>query len=249
MSQTPIQEDPMNTELPLMLRNDASLSLTFTPQAERLKREALELSAAIGKVADNAANLRAVAAQTELVTLIKLVEEARTSAKDPVLKFGRNIDDAAKAFIADLKEEQNRLSQLVGDFHQLEQAKARAEQLKENERLSGMERERQAELATADTHERLDAINEKWDIRMQKAEPSPQLAEKPANQRVAEVIEFEVTDVWALARAHPGCVKIEPRALEIRSALRAGVKLAGVRSWTATKATVRVPTQPKALEI
>lgn len=236
------------SEFPLMLRNDAALSLEFTPQAARLKREALELSAQIGKVADAASNLRAVAAQTELAQLVKLVEEARVAAKDPVLIFGRNIDAAAKAFTEELREEQWRLSRLVGDFQQLEQAKARAAQAAENERLAAIERERAKELAKATTHEELDKVQEKFDARAQQGGPVVLAPQKADNQTVREDWQYEVFDIWALARAHPGCIKIEGRALEIKSALKAGVNLAGVRAWKVTTAGVRLPRQTKAIE-
>lgn len=232
----------------LMLRNDAALTLQFTPQAERLKTAALELAATIGKVADAADNARAVAAQTELAALIHLVEEARVAAKDPVIKFAANIQTAAAGFVQELKDEAWRISQLVGEFQQHQQAVATAAINAEKQRSNDLDKQRMAELATAPDLDAMDAINEKYDRVISALAPEPIAPAKATGQIVKQEWQFEVTDVHALARAHPGCVKIEPRALEIRSALNAGVKLAGIRAWKTTKATVRLPRAKSPIE-
>jgi hypothetical protein len=48
-----------------------------------------------------------------------------------------------------------------------------------------------------------------------------------------------VSDIWTLARAHPGCVEIKPRLFEIRQLLDAGAKVAGVTANKITKVSVR----------
>jgi hypothetical protein len=231
-----------------MLRNDAALTLEFTPQAARLKAAALELSATIGKVVDSAGNARAVAAQTELAALIHLVEEARQAAKDPIIKFANNIQSAAAGFVQELKDEAWRISQLVGEFQQAEAARAQSAINAARDRLNDIDKQRMAELATAPDLDAMDAINQKYHAMVCTFNPMPIAPAKATGQRVTEVWEFEVNDVWALARAHPGCVKIEPRALEIKSALNAGVRLAGVRGWKVTKATVQLPRAKKPIE-
>lgn len=52
--------------------------------------------------------------------------------------------------------------------------------------------------------------------------------------------EVTVTDVWLLAKSHPGCVKIEPRISEIKSLLNNGVKVAGVNAVRIQKSGVRL---------
>src|SRR5712675_585390 len=155
----------------LMLRNDAALTLTFTPQAESLKRQALEVSALIGKVTDADSNERAVNAQTTLAALIKLVEEARVAAKEPILTFASRIETAAKEWTEEIRSEQWRVSQLVGDYQQLEQAKARAAQQAETLRLEGLEADRQQELANAKSHDEMDQINERYDAHARSTAP------------------------------------------------------------------------------
>jgi len=59
--------------------------------------------------------------------------------------------------------------------------------------------------------------------------------------------EVNIVDIWALARGHPACVKIEPRLSEIKSLLDEGVKVAGVTARRVTMVSVR--TAGKALEV
>lgn len=51
--------------------------------------------------------------------------------------------------------------------------------------------------------------------------------------------DITVTDVWALSRAHPGCVKIEPRLTEIKTILNAGGTVTGVSAKKVVTSTTR----------
>lgn len=136
----------MSENTALIIRNDTRREISFTEQAAALKTAALEKSALIAKVANAEQQSVAVEAQQELATLAKSVEKARVAAKEPVLEFGRLIDSQARAFVLEVTSEQMRLSKLVGDFQQLEAAKAaaaeRARQL-EAERIEREQREEQ----------------------------------------------------------------------------------------------------------
>ena len=238
----------MNTEA-LILRDDSAGTIVWTETANTLKASALELSGIIGKVGDADENSQAVTAQIEIRRILKLVETARAEAKRPLIDLGKAIEDGARNFIHDLKQEEFRLARLVGDYQQVLQAQQRAAAQVEADRLKGIEDARQAELAKCQSHEQLDAVNARHDEIARQAEPTAPIVVRAEGQRVEEVWQFEVNDVWALARAHPGMVKIEPRASEIKAALKAGVKIAGVRGWRETKATVRVPTAPKPIDV
>lgn len=232
----------------LILRNDATLEIQFTPQAARLKEEALVIAAGIGKVTSAVENANAVEAQKALAIVIKNVEAARVACKAPVLAFGKKIDDQAKQFTEELTVEQWRLNRLVGDFQQLERAKADAAAKAERERVNALERQKQQELAKATSHEELDAVQEKFNNAVQQQAPPIVVAPKAEGQRVVEEIKFEVFDIGALYASKPGCVKMEPKALEIKALLKAGLQLPGVRSWKVTTATVSTRTTP-AIEI
>lgn len=233
----------------LISLNNTTLTAEFTPQASRLKEEALTVSAAIGKVTDQAENANAVEAQKALAEVIKLVEQARKAAKDPVLAFGKKIDEQAKGFVEELAAEQWRVSRLVGDFQQLEAKKAQAARQAEQDRLTALEKERLAAIQQAKTHDELDKIEEVHNNAVQQY--APQAAFIPAHaqgQRVVEEIKFEVFDINALYASKPGCVKMEPKILEIRALLKAGLALPGVRHWTETKASVSLRGQ-KTIEV
>ncbi len=224
-----------------------ALSFDYTDAAVALRDRALEQAALIGKVANADDQRDAVAAQASIKEVLRAIEAAREEAKKPVLEFGRMIDAKAKEFSKELKAEELRLARLIGDFQQLEQARIRAAQQAENERLAELERQRARELAEAKSHEEIDAIQEKYSqLALSSPAPAPARVE---GQQVTQDWEIEVVDIWTLARAHPACVKIEPRLSEIKNLLKAGVKVAGVRATPVIKSTVRVKPLAPAIDV
>lgn len=231
----------------LISRDDSRLTVEFTAEALALKAQALERSALIGKVNDASTQEAAVAAQTEIANVLSLAEKARKACKEPILEFGRTIDDRARAFVGELKEEQLRLSKLVGDFQMLEQARVRAEQAAANTRLLELEREKAAAIQQATSHEELEAIQADFNDRAAAEKPvAPTRAE---GQRVTEDWEITVSDIWLLAKSHPTCVKIQPMLSEIKMLLNAGVKVAGVKAEKKIKSGVRIGRPITAIEV
>lgn len=233
----------------LIRRDDANLRIDFTEAALALKANALEAAALIGKVDSPETQIPAVAAQTQLWTFIGLCEKARRAAKEAPLEFGRRIDQTHKEFVQEVKDEYLRLSEAITSFQQLEAARVRAEQQAANDRLLEIERERARELQQAKSHEQMEAIQEKFAKRAEAEAPAaPITPARAPGQRVTEDWEITVVDIWLLAKAHPGCVKIEARLSEIKSLLDAGVKVAGVLAKRAIKAGV-APKTPKAIDV
>ena len=113
----------------LIVRNDAALTVSYTEAALALKSHALEVAALVGRVSSEEENQAAVAAQKEIAGILKQAEDSRKQAKEPILDFGRAIDEAANRFKAELKDEELRLGRLTGDYQALQQAKARAAEL------------------------------------------------------------------------------------------------------------------------
>lgn len=136
----------MSEETALIVRNDSRREIAFTDQAQAVKSAALEKSALIAKVETPEQQEIAVEAQRDLATLVKNVETARKAAKEPVLAFGKLIDDQAKKFVGEIADEQMRISQLVGSYQQLVAAKAAAEEQVRRLEAERIERDRQAEL-------------------------------------------------------------------------------------------------------
>lgn len=223
----------------LIVRDDSKLSIAFTDSALALKQSALERAALIGKVDSALTQEDAVRAQKELANVLTLVEKARKEAKEPILDAGRALDATAAAFVQEAKDEQFRISLLVANFQQLEQARIRAAQQAENERLAALEREKAKEIMQAKSHDDVDKIQARYNERAAVEAPKEPIAPIRANgQRVREDWDIQVTDIWALVRAHPVCCSIEPRLSEIRNLLDAGVKVAGVTAKRVVKAGV-----------
>lgn len=320
----------------LVIRNDAERTIAFLPQATKMKEEALGMAALVGKVENAAENEKAFAAQSALAELRRQVEKARVAAKEPVLDFGRKIDAAAKAFVSDIGNEEMRIATLIGDFQQLEQAKARAAEKARQLEAERVERERQAELrriaeeqarvererqaelrriaeaeqaakraldaeraradqlareatnakeraeaekrrkemeiraakereeserarieleraqalAASESHKAFDAANERFNNEQAAVVSAPVAAPVRAEgQTVKTDVEITVSDIWLLAKAHPTCVKIEPRIAEIKTLLAAGVKVAGIITKEVTKSSARTAYQPKAIDV
>jgi hypothetical protein len=232
----------------LIVRDDTKLTCFFTEEAHAERQRALEAAALVGKVTDAHENDEAVKTQTGLATVARQVEQARKAAKEPVLNFGRQIDATAAEFVKEVKGEEMRVARLIGDFQTLQLAKQRAAEQAERDRLSALERERLAALAQAQSHEELEKVQETFNARAKEEAPPIAAPIRATGQTVREDWEFEVTDIWLLARAHANCVSIEPRRAEIKSLLSAGVQVAGVRAWRGVKSGVRTSTV-KAIDV
>lgn len=225
--------------------------LSFTEQAERMRDVALADAALIGRVTNAEENDKCVVAQRAVHDLIALVEKSRKSVKEPVLKLGKEIDKRAADFVEELRAEEMRLATLAGDWQQLLEAQRRAAELAKLKELEEIERQKQEALAKAKSLEEHEAIREAAQERA--AEVKAAIAEVAApvraeGQVVTQDWQYEVTDYWALARAHPGLVKIVDCRQEILCALRTGAKITGIRAWVVTKSTVR-SAKAKELEV
>jgi hypothetical protein len=193
-------------------------SAAMTEAAAALKSHALESAALIGRVDNAKTQDKAVAAQKEIGELLTVAEKARKAAKEPALEFGRRIDDAAKAFVSDLKEEQLRIATLVGDFQALEQAKARAAEQARIEEQRKIEQERRnAELKAI-----REAEIEKARLDAEQRELARQAAASK-NKREAELLELQRAEVerqraLAEAKSHEDLDRINAQASEAAKA-------------------------------
>lgn len=231
----------------LIVRDDSKLAIAFTPSACEMKESALATAAAIGRVSTPEENTSAVEAQTELKRLLDTCEKARKEAKAPVLDFGHQIDDSVKAFVRDVAAEFFRVTKLVADFQALELAKQRAAEQARREELEKIEREKQAELAKANSHEELEKVQERYN---EAARAVPAVKQVRAEgQKVSEDWEITVTDIHLLYRHHPNCVDMSPRVSEIKALVKAGTIPKGVHAQKNVNATVRLAPERRAIEV
>lgn len=229
----------------MIVRNDAS-HVSFTATAVALKSGALEQAALVGKVSNASEQETAVIAQKELARVLKLAEEARVAAKNPVLDFGRKIDSAAKEFVAEIQEEKHRIDSLVADFQYVEMQRVRAAEVLRLAELDKLEIERQKKLAEAKSHDEIDAIQDEHCRTVASLPVAIPAREK--GQNVREDWEIEITNEWELARNHPTCVKLTPLLSEIRQLLNSGASVKGVRAKKVVKASVSTREQ-KPIEV
>ena len=146
---------------------------------------------------------------------------------------------AAKAKMAAAEAEQRRIAS---------EARSKKEQ-EEAERLR-LELERQKALAEADSHARLDAVQQQFSNAQ--AALSEQIRHDPVRaegQRVVNDWEIVVTDVHLLYRMHANCVDLKPRLSEIKNLLKAGVSVHGVKATPIVKAGVRLSGERPAIEV
>lgn len=233
---------------PLIVRNDANLSIQWTHEAELLKQEALSLSGVVGRVSNAEENANAVSAVAEIARVLKLCEAAREACKKPVLDFGRAIDAKAKEFRAELEREQLRISKEIGNFQALEAAKVRAAEQAQREELSRIEREKAAAIAEAKSHDEVDAITER--ANQEAAAVLKYEAPKAGGQSVETVWVIDRINDWQLASYHPVFVrKIEFDLLAIKSALKSGMRITGVTAHQETVSKVRAAKEPGLMKL
>lgn len=220
--------------------------ISFNSGALAMKELALEQSAGVARVTNPIEQAVAVAAQIEIEKVLKYVEASRVEFKTPFLEHCRLIDATAKDFVADLLEEKMRLGKAVGNHQTLEQAKARAAEAARVKELNEIERRRQEQRAQAASHEELDRIDARSN---QEAAALPvQTIARSNGQVVKDDWEITVTNPYQLAAAHPTCVTITPKTLEIKALLKAGITPAGIIAKQVVKSGVRLSREPALIE-
>lgn len=235
----------MNTENKIALATVPEIPVgqpSLTHQGEEIIENALALGARIGRVSNESENKAAVDAQIEIRRILKELEDMRVKMTKPALEYQR----ALKAFFdsksKDLQETVFRIGKLTGSYLQLQESKRRAEENARREELTKLEREREAALAQANTHEEREILQDHYNQRAAvEATPPPAPIVKPKGQALREDWEITVNDVHLLARSRPSCVKITPLMSEIKSLLNAGFQVEGVIATKVKNASVRLP--------
>lgn len=238
-------------ELSLVIRDDNAVATS--EDFDFLKREALIQASQVIAVDDDEQNRIAVEAQLELAAVIKRVKNDHELVKAPYLKICQTLDTTKRTILEELSKEEYRVGLLRGNYETVQLQKKRAAEAAENAKLAEIERQKAAELAKAQTHDQIDAVQEKFDakVKEQQAQASPILsAPKPRGSVNKEVWEYEVNDINLLYRAHPTCVKLEALPSEIKALLDAGVAVRGITTpKKVVAAGVRVPKQEKAINV
>lgn len=187
----------------------------------------------------------------KLVGDFQVLEDARVKAAEAERRLEQQrIEEArmkAEREARDKAElEQRKLNAEMADARRLAAAAKNAVDA-EKARVLQMEIERERKVSQAKSLEQMETIraNSQEEI----AALPVATAARVKGQRVDEEWKITVTDVWALARAHPMCVNIEPRLTDIKMILNSGRSVAGVIAKREIKASVRAGTGRAAIEV
>ena len=223
----------------LLVVDKANFEVTTTLEAQEAREVALGTAALVVKVDNEDQQAMAVGAQRDVHMVITQTEKDRKTVKSPVIELGRKIDRAAQGFVTELKGEELRIGKLVGDYQALLMARARAVEAQKLKDLEAADRERQARIANAESHEEIEQAHEEFQKQAVLTPAVPEV-KKEKGQVVKEVWEFVITDRKLFAQAHWNFVRdivIDRQA--VKDALQAGMKLQGVEAKKVVKASVR----------
>jgi hypothetical protein len=240
---------PHSEPYAIMVVDYAHCAVTSTEWSERLNHEVLARAEQITSVATAEEQNKAVEAQAGLARAIRAWQTAEAKIKEPLNEIRGKVIAMSKANIAELDEAGSRIGKLCANYQLLEMKRTGAARRLQDETLAGLSRERDEKLSKAQSVAEIEAIEAEYrQVIADSAPPVPPVP-KAAGQVVAEQWNVQIVDIWLLARAHPSCVKIEPRLTEIKALLNAGIKVAGVTAQKETKSTVRLKPEQKAIEV
>lgn len=208
------------------------ISTTFA----EAKAQALNTAAMVGDLTNGLTQQVALNALAGVQRLIKDVEKTRTDVKSGPLELCRQIDQTAKAAVAELEIAQGTLKRKLSDFQrELDQRRAEEERRKAEE-LQRIEREKQDALAKAQAEAaklapakaaQVVAAAEVAAVNHARAQTQELLAVeptpvKPEGAVVSRPWKYEVEDIHALYRAHPELVDLTPKGRAILDVIRDG---------------------------
>lgn len=176
---------------------------------------------------------RVMAAEAERRLEQQRIEEARMKAE----REAREAQEAEQRKLNAKAEEARRQAEAAKNAQDAERARTLQSEIDRERKVSAAKSLEQMETIRANSQEEIAALPVATAARVE-------------GQRVTNEWNITVTDIWALARAHPACVKIEARNSEIKALLDSGVKVVpGVIAKREIKATARAGTGRSAIEV
>lgn len=228
---------------PLILRGEG-YGLEIYPAYELKKTQLLISAALIARVNDPDDDAAADAQIKALAAMRIEVEKSRTTVKAPALKFGKDVDEKAKAFSAAIEAEETRLKKVRGDYATAV-LKERQRVLAEMEaaRQADEKRRREEEAAAAKIEaDRIAAEQAAWEAdspedeaaaakaaedakaaELNRLEEAAKVITAPATvafvpeapKGVKMVTDYEILDIHAVYHANPQLVTLTERRKEI----------------------------------
>lgn len=201
------------SEMPIILSGDG-YSLTIDPTAHVRKQTMLSASSAVGKVTTNDESGDARVHLARLAAMRIEVDKCRKEIKEPVLRVGKLIDQAAKEFLAEIELEEGRIKGLIGD-HANEVARLKA--IAEAEERRAFEFARAAREAAEESGRIADVLAHKSAVAAKLA-ASDEVASTKVAQGVRFAWDFDIENIHDVYKAEPMFVNLE-------------VKRAAVLAW------------------
>lgn len=187
----------------------------------------------------------------KLVADFQAMEKARVMAAEAERRLEQQrIEEArmkAEREAREAQEAEQRKLNTKAELARQQAAAAKNAEDAEKARLLQMEIERERKVSVAKSLEQMETIRANSEEEI--AALPVATAARVKGQRVDEEWNITVTDIWALARAHPMCVNIEPRLTDIKMILNSGRSVAGVIAKREIKASVRAGTGRAAIEV
>jgi|GEM_PF-2922708 len=221
--------DTTNETTALILKGEG-YELFIAPEAEEKKQQLIASASRVLAVRDNDESADAQGVIRSLAGMRTLVEKSRKDVKEPVIRIGKLIDQAAKDFLSGIECEETRIRKLVGD-HAAEVARAKA--IAEAAERKAFDEARAAREAAAEAAAKADETNNIGDViaarqaeqaRMEAAAARMAASDGTAAARVADGVrftaDFEVLDMDLLARGRRDLVTITEKRAEILKELR-----------------------------
>lgn len=199
------------------------------PGALALRKDLVERAAAIERVAGESSQQAAINLLNELQDLINATEKQRKEVKDPFLKAGKRIDEAAKTFIDQIEEQKSRLKGLCSDFQRAvleKQRQAEAERLRLLREEEARRKQAEEELAKAQAVGDTAAVQQAEekiltaDMNAVGIVTAPiAAAPKAEGMKVVERWVTVVQDPAALYKTFPEFLTLTPKMREINAAV------------------------------
>jgi hypothetical protein len=237
---------------------DAQTALkTIISTVEKARTEVKAPVLEYGRAIDAAARSFVAGLESEMLRVSKLagnfaaLEQAKVRAADAARRLEEEkiekerMAEQQRIVEAERAEQQRLSEESTTAAARLQVAKNEQEAVAV--RAEQVEIDRQKSLASANSHEALDAVNEHFS--RQAANLPIVAAVRSDGQIITSDWAIEVTDAWKLARCHPTCVNITPRISEIKDLLKMGIEVKGIRATPVVKAGVRAGSQRKAVEV
>ncbi len=225
--------------------------LAIDAEAESERNRLCLAAREITTITDTTSNSAARDVAIALRQHLRKTEEERTRLTRPLLDGQRLLKRLSDDHVAPAQAELTRLERLAADYLQAEGRRVAREQAAQDAKLASLMQERlalerqavkaasevqtEAQLAVAIEAEAL-ARHAAVMVQSAVAEPLAKV-DKARGQVGRAVMVWEITDILALQRAKPDCVKLTPSAAMIQELVAVGDGTPGIRTWTEYRST------------